>query len=130
VLLDGIGGPWLDAAGVIGAGRDLLRAIADDPDALAPPPADRTDPRLAHGVTRPASRAMAERLFAALSVPVLALETPASPLVPDDRRELLARSSAAVTVVEVADGRPDTIAPHIVGSYSSFLSQLKVCPSG
>lgn len=104
VLVDGIGGPWLDAVSTIAAGRDLLRAVANDAAALAPPHPGGTDPRLVHHSTmRPSSRAMAERVLRALSVPLLVIETPASPLGAADRDDLLAQCGMPVTTVELAE---------------------------
>lgn len=54
-----------------GAEYDWLRTIGNDPDAQAPPPVGRTDPRTRHGVTPRFDPAYASQQRAAVPVPVL-----------------------------------------------------------
>jgi hypothetical protein len=50
-----------------------LRTLADDPEAQAPAPVGRTDPRTRHGCTPRFDAGHAERQGAAITVPVLEL---------------------------------------------------------
>ena len=76
VLVDGLGGPWLDGTAAVAADRAWLRRLADDPEAVGPaPPGAPLDPRLRHGVPPQADRGLAMRAAAAVPVPVLVLHT-------------------------------------------------------
>ena len=76
VLVDGLGGPWLSAPAAVAAEREWLRALADDPAALAPAPAGApVDPRLRHGVPGQTDHGLALRAAGAISAPVLVVET-------------------------------------------------------
>jgi hypothetical protein len=110
VLVDGLAGPWTDPRTAIAAGRDWLRAIADDPTALAPPPAVGPDPRLRHGVLPHGDRLLAERTAAALTVPVVLVETPASPLTAAEVDDLVPHFGAGASVVRLDDRDPEAIA--------------------
>jgi pimeloyl-ACP methyl ester carboxylesterase len=98
-LVDGLGGPWLDAIGIIDAERDLMRRMAADPAALDAPPPKGLDPRLLHGVVGQHKRSMVERILAAMPVPLTVIESPASPLDDADRDALLAQCGAPVELV-------------------------------
>lgn len=93
VLVDGLGGPWLDAAGRNAALREMRRRILATPAALAPHEPGTTDPRARLHVPH-ADRGYLVRVLAAIPVPTLVVETPASPT-PD----------AADLVGHLADGR-------------------------
>ena len=114
-LVDGLGGPWADPAAVIAEGAAWVRSIAHDPAALAPPPPGQPDPRLRHGVPPMRSRVMAERAAAAVAVPVLLVETPASPLEPADVDELAARFAGGATVVRLETSEPAAVADVVLG---------------
>ena len=114
-LVDGLGGPWADPAAVIAEGAAWVRAIADDPDALEPPPPGRSDPRLRHGVPPMRSRLMAERAAAALSVPVLVVETPDSPLDSADAAELAGLFAGGATVVRLESSATAVVAQAVLG---------------
>jgi pimeloyl-ACP methyl ester carboxylesterase len=113
VLVDGLGGPWTDPWTAIFAGRDWLRAIADDPAAIAPAPPSGLDPRLRHGVPLQTGRAIAHRAAVATNVPVLVIETPASGLAPDDRDGLLASYTVPVDLRALTACDPDAVATEI-----------------
>jgi pimeloyl-ACP methyl ester carboxylesterase len=113
VLVDGLNGPWADPATVIGSGRRWLRAIADDPAAVALAPTDGLDPRLRHGVAPHRDRRLAERAAAALPVPVLLVETAESPVTAADRDDIAARIQT-VTVLELEARGPTAVAEHTV----------------
>ena len=119
VLVDGLGGPFRPQAEAMAAERERIRAIADDPTAVGPAPAGGLDPRLRHGVSPMGSRAVAERAAAATSVPVLVLESPASPVTPEERDAVAGRYPAGATVVEVESADPDAVAPCVVSWISS-----------
>ena len=116
VLVDGLGGPYRPSAEAMAAERARLRALADDPPALAPAPApgEGLDPRLRHGVSPLGSRAMAERAAAATAVPVLLVESPASPVGRDERAAVAARYPAGAVVVEVDGREPEVVARAVV----------------
>jgi hypothetical protein len=114
VLVDGLGGPFAEPAEAMARERERLRRLADDPAAVGPPPATGLDPRLRHGVSPLGSRPMAERVAAATTVPVLLVETPASPVGADDRAAVAGRYPAGATVVEVPAGDPEAAAAAVV----------------
>jgi hypothetical protein len=111
VLVDGLGGPWATVREQVLAGTAQLRAIADDPAALAPmPPGASLDPRLRHGLPRHGSRRMAFEAAAVMPVPVVIVESPASGTPPDDAEALAAAMAAGGTLVRVPDPAPATVA--------------------
>jgi hypothetical protein len=109
VLVDGLNGPYQGPVAATAAGREWLRALVDDPAALAPMPSGASlDPRLRHGLRPHGDRALAERSAAALTVPVLVIESPRSALAPAERAEItdLMRSGS---VVELAEPGPEAV---------------------
>lgn len=64
----------VDPGVVQAAEYEWLRGIADDPDAQAPAPIGRTDPRTRHGITPRIDPDYSRRVRAAITVPVLDLE--------------------------------------------------------
>ena len=116
VLVDGTGAPWITPTAAIHRQRDWLRALADDPDAIAPPPAGAAlDPRLRHGLPRHGSRRLAFRAAQCLPVPRLLLETPESALPADD-------ADALGPVVRIPDALPATVAAATVAALPSLES--------
>jgi pimeloyl-ACP methyl ester carboxylesterase len=87
VLVDGLGGPWVTPAGLMHVQHDWLRRVVADPAALAPPPVGVLDPRLRHGFPSVWERAFTAARRTAITVPVLALESPASSTPPAERDE-------------------------------------------
>ena len=114
VLVDGLNGPWVAPAENIGAGHRWLRAVADDPDAVADPPAGGPDPRALHGVVPHGDRDLAERAAAVMPVPVLLVETPASPLRREEVDDLAARYANGAAVVRPGQSDPDAVAAEVV----------------
>ncbi len=115
VLVDGLGGPWRSPGDAMAAERVRIRAIADDPAAVAPPPGEGLDPRLRHGVSPLGSRAVAERTAAATRVPVLVVESPSSTVDPEERDAVVRRYPAGAEVVQVVAGRdPEAVAAAVV----------------
>jgi hypothetical protein len=75
VLVDQPAGPWPEEADDIQrAEYEWLRALADDPEAQAPAPPGRTDPRTRHGCAPRHDAEYSTRQRAAIAVPVLELE--------------------------------------------------------
>lgn len=114
VLVDGLGGPFVAQADAMAAERARLRRLVDDPDAVGPPPATGLDPRLRHGVGPLGSLPVAERTAAATAVPVLLVETGASPVAAEERDAVASRYPGGATVVELAAGDPDAVAAAVV----------------
>jgi hypothetical protein len=109
VLVDGLGGAQKDAAAVMSGLFTWVRAMREDAAAMAPPPTSGLDPRLRHGVPdEPHARFDAD-LRAAITVPVLVLESPASPTSSEDRVARTAAFGGDVEIQEVPDASPKTI---------------------
>lgn len=80
VLVDRPVGPWPEEAHEIQrAEYEWLRVLADDPEAQAPAPYGRTDPRTRHGCTPRHDPAFAAKQRASVSVPVLELDAAPAP---------------------------------------------------
>lgn len=78
VLVDGLGGPWLEPAELEARQREMRRRILTTPGALSAPAPGADDPR-ATMVVGAAARGFAVRQAEAMPVPVLLIETPSSP---------------------------------------------------
>jgi hypothetical protein len=116
VLVDGLGSPWLDPAHASEGARKQLRAVADDPEALAPPPTNAPDPRLRYAPRPHGSRSLAFRMARSTSVPSLVIETSVSSTPPDDRREVLDAWAGPVDLVEIESAASlGSLAAAIVG---------------
>ena len=114
VLVDGLGGPWVTVREEVLAGRDRLRAIAADPEAVAPmPPGAPLDPRLRHGVPPHGSRRMAFEAAARMPVPVLTVESAASGTPPEDAEAIAAAMGLLVRLPD-AGPTPAAVAQAIV----------------
>ena len=111
VLVDGLGGPWLDPAEWVQHQLTWIRSVADDPAAAGPFTGEGLDPRIAHGVLPTGSLKLATRSFAALGVPLLVIQTPRAPSEPSD-----VGVEAHATVVDAIDRSPEVIAP-LVGAW-------------
>jgi len=101
VVVDGLWGPWRLPAEEVDAFYDMIRAIAADPAATAPPPATGLDPRAGYGYGVMSSARFAQRFWATIDQPVLAIETPRSTTPRDERPERLAWFGGATTLVEL-----------------------------
>lgn len=107
VLVDGLGGPWLDVAGRNAALRSVRREILSTPAALAPHTVGSTDPR-ASMVLGATDRDHVVAMCAAVPVPTLVVETPASPTPDPDEIVAAFRDASLVRIdgsspTEVAD---------------------------
>ena len=109
VVVDGLWGPWRLPAEEIDAFYAMIRAIAADPAATAPPPASGLDPRASYGYGVMSSARFAQRFWATIDQPVLAIETPRSTTPRDERAERLAWFGGATTLVELDAADPATV---------------------
>jgi hypothetical protein len=109
VLVDGLGGPWLTPTETAAATRAWVRGVFADRDSLAPAGDRRPDPRLAHGFPPPWERRFIEGLRGSITVPVLALETPASPTPAAEQRDRLASYGGAATLTRITSADPETV---------------------
>jgi pimeloyl-ACP methyl ester carboxylesterase len=100
VLVDGLGPPWCSVEELVADQHRWLRGTFADPAALAPP-RGAPDPRLARGLWSIWEHGFIAGLRAAIAVPVLAIETPASQTPPDDRTERLGAYAGPGTLVEI-----------------------------
>jgi hypothetical protein len=108
-IVDGLWGPWLTPADEIDAFYAMIRAIASDPAATGPAPASGLDPRATYGYGLMSSAHFAQRFWAAIDQPVLAIETPMSTTPPDERAERVGWFASAATIAEVDATDPATI---------------------
>jgi hypothetical protein len=114
VVVDGLWGPWREPAEEVDAFYAMLRAIAADPAATAPPPLSGLDPRASHGYGVMSSARFAQRFWAAVDQPVLAIETPHSTTPRDERAERLAWFGGAATLVELEASDPTAVVDAIL----------------
>lgn len=117
VLVDGLGGPWLDAAGRNAGLRAVRRQILATPAALAPhePGTGGTDPRASLHLPH-ADRAYLAKVLAALPVPTLVVETPASPTPDADDLVALIPDGA---LVRVGSSAPAAVAEVVVDWFTT-----------
>jgi hypothetical protein len=113
-VVDGLWGRWQPPATVISAMYDGLRRVLDDPGAVRPPPPSGLDPRTRHGYGVHASPGFLRRFWGAITVPVLAIETPASRTPPGERAERAAWFGGPTNVIEVDDEAPATVLAVVV----------------
>jgi pimeloyl-ACP methyl ester carboxylesterase len=109
VVVDGLWGPWRRPAEEIDAFYAMVRAIAADPAATAPPPASGLDPRTAYGYGVMSSARFAQRFWGTIDQPVLAIETPRSTTPHDERAGRISWFGGPATIVEVDACEPATV---------------------
>ena len=107
VLIDGLGGPWLEPADIERRQREMRRRILTTRAAISQPAPGAVDPR-ATMVVGAADRAFAVRQAAAIPVPVLLIETRSSPT-PDT--DVLVGHFANVTLTRLDAHDPDRTGP-------------------
>jgi pimeloyl-ACP methyl ester carboxylesterase len=109
VLVDGLGPPWCTVDEVVADQHRWLREVLADREALELP--KRTpDPRLQHGFWSIWERGFVADFRKSISVPVLAVETPASRTPPAERAERLADYSGRAEAVDAAGGSAEAVA--------------------
>lgn len=101
VVVDGLWGAWRTPPEEIDAFYAMIRAIAADPDATGPPPSSGLDPRATYGYGVMSSAHFAQRFWAAIDQPVLAIETPASTTPRAERADRVAWFGGTATLVEL-----------------------------
>jgi hypothetical protein len=109
VVVDGLWGAWRTPVEEIDAFYAMIRAIAADPAAIATPPASGVDPRTRYGYGVMSSPRFAQRFWAVIDQPVLAIETPRSATPPAERTARLAWFGGPATLVEVDAAGPAPI---------------------
>jgi len=109
MLVDGLGGAWVSRSELIDVQHAWVRAVLADPAALAPPPPGALDPRLRHGFPSIWERTFTEARRAAITVPVLALESPTSPTPPGQRAERVEAFGGHARVEEIAEASPQAV---------------------
>jgi hypothetical protein len=115
VLVDGLGESYRAAPDVMGEVFAWLRALADDPGAMTLPLPGRPDPRVGHGIPGHSLPDFDADLAAAVTVPVLVIETPDSPTPEDERDRRVARFGADADVVRLDDLSPAAVLQAIEG---------------
>jgi pimeloyl-ACP methyl ester carboxylesterase len=116
VLVDGTGAPWVTPTEAVLSQRPWLRALADDPAAMAPMPAGASvDPRLVrHRLPGQRSRKLALRAADRLAVPLLLIESPASGCPAGDAEAIARGAAAGGRVVRVDAATPEVVASVLV----------------
>ena len=109
VVVDGLWGPWLSPAEEIDAFYAMVRAIAADPAATAPPPTSGLDPRASYGYGVMSSARFARLFWATIDQPLLAIETPRSITPHDERTERMGWFGGATTLVELDTADPTAV---------------------
>ena len=109
VVVDGLWGPWRPPAEEIGAFYCMIREIAADPAATASPPASGLNPRASYGYGVMSGARFAQRFWATIDQPALAIETPRSPTPPHERLQRVEWFGGATTLVEVDAADPATV---------------------
>ena len=112
VLVDGLGGPWLEPVDIDAQQREMRRRILTTPGAMSEPGPGATDPR-ATMLVGAADRGFAVRQAEAMPVPVLVVESPSSPT--PDTADLVAHFEQA-TVAQI-DARVPAAVANIVRSW-------------
>jgi hypothetical protein len=106
VIVDGLWGPWRGPADEVDAFYTMIRAIAADPAATAPPPATGLDSRASYGYGVMSSARFARRFWGTVDQPVLAIETPRSTTPRDERGTRAAWFGGPTTLVELDEADP------------------------
>lgn len=108
-IVDGLWGPWRSAEEQITEMYAGLRRILDDEAAVAPPPLSGLDPRATYGYGLHVSPRFCERFWGSVRVPVLAVETPASPTPAGERAERLSWFGGPTEHVELPTSDPGAV---------------------
>jgi len=106
VLVDGLGGPWLEPDEIEARQRDMRRRILTTPGAMSQPAPGASDLR-ATMVVGASDRGFALRQAEAMPVPALVIETPSSPT--PDAGDLVDHFAQA-TLTRLDSGAPTVVA--------------------
>jgi len=109
ILVDGLGPPWCNADELVADRHRWLREVFADPAALAPPTTS-PDPRLAHAYSSVWDRDFIRKLRRAITVPILAIESSASPTPTEERVARLADFTGPTTLMYAAGHLPGAVA--------------------
>lgn len=124
VLVDGLGGPWLDVRERNAAFRTVRRRILMTPEALRAPAPGAVDPR-AEWLPGQTDRPHVVSSLAALPVPTLVIESPASPTPDADE---VAASIPDHHLVRVADASPPDVADWVTDWVAGRLTTRSTVP--
>jgi hypothetical protein len=108
-VVDGLWGPWQDPEAAIEEMYAGLRALLADEAAVTAAPPSGLDPRTTYGYGVNVSPAFARRFWGAITCPVLAVDTPASPTPPDERAERITWFGGDTTLVELDSSEPAAV---------------------
>ena len=114
VLVDGLGGPWLDVPARDAALRAVRRRILDTPALREPHRGPGPDPR-ATALVPMTDRSFMVDVSRRIAVPMLVIETPASPT--PDPEEVVAGADDC-TLVRLADPAPSSVAAAVLEWWS------------
>ncbi len=115
-IVDGLGGPWKDAELAVDEMYAGLRRLVDDEPAIAAAPSSGLDPRTRYGYGVTMSPAFAQRFWAVVGCPVLAIETPSSTTPPAERAERLSWFGGPTTLFEL----PEADAASVIDAVSAW----------
>jgi hypothetical protein len=125
VVVDGLGGPFVDPAEQIGATLRMMRATMADDASHAPPAPSEVDRRLSHGITPHRDRATAARMVEAMPVPMLVIETGDSPLDASVVDELTSsQPHGQVTVARIGRSTPEDEVRAVADALVGWISDL------
>jgi len=113
-VVDGLGGPWRNAAEATADGVTWARRLMDEPDLLEPVPAGVTDPRLEHLLPPFSNERVARQALAALRVPLLVVSSPSDPLSAAERESLLAEVGGPVSTATARSADAVDVAPAVL----------------
>ena len=108
VLVDGLGTPWIAPTEQHRARRAALRALGDDPQAMAAAPEAGLDPRIAGGLPPHGDEALVREAAAAVEVPTLLIGGDV-----EAANSVAPAFGGGVTVIASA-ADPGAVAPHLV----------------
>jgi hypothetical protein len=108
-IVDGLWGPWSDAAAAVDEMYAGIRRMLEDEPATAPPPPSGLDPRTKHGYGVSMSAEFAQRFWGDVACPVLVIETPTSTTPSAERAERTSWFGGDTTLVELASSDPAAV---------------------
>ena len=109
VIVDGLWGPWLTPRAQVDTQYAMIRAIADDVEAIATAPQYGIDPRTRYGYCLASSDEFLRYFWGSIDHPVLAIETPRSLTPAAERAPRLEHFAGEATLVELSSDAPQEI---------------------